>query len=117
MIHDFDQLPTLMRQIANDVRLEDLSALHRIRKQLFLNADVLEEITAQTAQVWAHRLSERVRNGSRLLGQAIISSGEAADSGDLHAAKIEVNRFLNTCDMPFYRAIAEDRLRDYESGE
>ena len=114
-MHDFDVLPSLMRQIANDVRPEDLSALHRIREQLFLHADVFEEITAQTAQDWANRLSERVRDGSRSLGEAIISSGEAADSGDLQTAKMEVNRFLNTCDMPFYRGIAEDRLREYES--
>lgn len=116
-MHDFDQLPALVRQIVNDVRPEDLSALHRIRKQLFVNADAFEEITAQTAQDWAHRLSERVRSGSRSLGEAIVFSGEAADSGDLQAAKIAVNRFLNTCDMPFYRDIAEDRLREYESEE
>ena len=112
-MHDFDHLPALMKTSGADFEPDDLRVLERVREQMFVNAQDFEAITNGNAQSWAHHLFERVRYGSRALGHAIVFSGEAADDADLLTAKCEMRRFLDTCDMPYYRLIAEDRLQGY----
>ena len=111
-MHDFDQLPSLMRKAAADFGHDDMRLLERVRQQMF-DPRVFEAITNENAQSWAHHLFERVRYGSRALGHAIVFSCEAADVADFLTATVEVRRFLDTCDMPYYRKIAEDRSQEY----
>jgi hypothetical protein len=111
---EFDQLPILMRQSSDEIRPEDLGLLHRAWTQLLTRPIAINDITRENAGVVATELFERLRAGSRLLGEVIIISGEAADRKDYEAAKFEIREFLRFCDMPFYRKIAEERLRMYE---
>ena len=86
-----------------------------MREMLFVDVGTLDEITSQTVQEWASILFERVRAGSRALGDAIVASGEAADTGDFRSAALEMRRFVDLCDMPFYREIAMNRLCEYDA--
>lgn len=113
MMHDFDQLPSLMSKAVAEFEQDDVRLLERVREQMFVDTHASEAITKENAQSWAHHLFERVRYGARALGHATVFSGEAADVADFLTAKLEVRRFLDTCDIPYYRRIAEDRLQEY----
>lgn len=102
-----------MKKAVAQFEHDDVRLLERVRQQMFVDTHASETITNENAQSWAHHLFERVRYGSRALGHAIIFSGEAADVADFVTAKLEMRRFLEICDMPYYRMIAEDRLEEY----
>lgn len=112
-----DCLPILIRIAADQFSATDLLMLREAQELLLLGGERLAQIDSQNAVEWANTLSDRLRNGSRDLGEIILSTGEAMDENHHDVAVAILEKYIALSTTPaFYREIAARRLEGASKG-
>jgi len=101
----------IARLATEAVSATDLLMLREAQELLLLRGEQPAQIDSQNAPEWASALSDRLIDGSKDLGEIILSTGEAIDGNRHDLAVAILEEYVGRPSTPaFYRGIAARRL-------
>jgi hypothetical protein len=115
----FDSLRYLHTVSDDELRIifknpESQKGLRQLIECLGDEKDKKEIISQETFPDLVHRMHNRMVDGSKMLGWAIIESGDYSDEGKIADAIQILKEFIQKCPSEFYINIAKARLKDLE---